>query len=148
MYDGQIGRWMVIDPKSDKYFEWSCYNYVKNNPLNTIDPNGKEVKGANEKSQQQVLQYLNTLLGKDNGFSFKDGKLGYDKASDKGAANRGADAKDIVNGILEVIKSDKKVYVAVLDDEKDKTTIKEKSTFGFPVDNPVEISNNFFLSPL
>jgi hypothetical protein len=31
-----------VDPKADKYFGWTPYNYVANNPIKLIDPNGKE----------------------------------------------------------------------------------------------------------
>jgi RHS repeat-associated protein len=40
MYDPVIGRWGVVDPMSSER-EWlSTYNYVQNNPLNRIDPDG------------------------------------------------------------------------------------------------------------
>lgn len=43
IYDGRIGRWFSLDPKSQKYPEWTPYNYVINNPVNVIDPDGEDV---------------------------------------------------------------------------------------------------------
>lgn len=43
MYDNQIGRWRVVDPLAAKYFSWSPYHDVYNNPLKYVDPNGKEI---------------------------------------------------------------------------------------------------------
>ncbi|GGH76703.1 RHS repeat-associated protein [Filimonas zeae] len=42
MYDVQVGRWNVIDPKSEKYNSISTYQYCMNNPLLYIDPDGRD----------------------------------------------------------------------------------------------------------
>src|SRR4051812_36593717 len=42
MYDNQIGRWHVIDDKSEKYLNSSPHNYVDNNPISRKDVNGHD----------------------------------------------------------------------------------------------------------
>ena len=41
-YDAAIGRFTTMDPMTEKYYEWSPYAYCKNNPINRIDPDGKD----------------------------------------------------------------------------------------------------------
>ncbi len=39
--DPQLGRFWGVDPKTDKLPEWSPFNYTLNNPISTVDPDGK-----------------------------------------------------------------------------------------------------------
>ncbi|MBI2420250.1 MAG: RHS repeat-associated core domain-containing protein [Ignavibacteriales bacterium] len=45
-YDSELGRWLNVDPLADKYPEWSGYNYCMNNPVNVIDPDGRDSVSA------------------------------------------------------------------------------------------------------
>ncbi|QOJ29219.1 MAG: RHS repeat-associated core domain-containing protein [Ignavibacteriales bacterium] len=60
-YDSDLGRWMTVDPLADKYPGWSPYNYVMGNPLNSYDPDGRDVivllapKGANRAGHSAIL---------------------------------------------------------------------------------------------
>lgn len=42
-YDAALGRWHAVDPMAEKYYEITPYGYCLNNPLNRIDPDGKQV---------------------------------------------------------------------------------------------------------
>ena len=42
MYDRGLGKWFGCDPLSEKYYNISSYTYTFNNPINVIDPDGRE----------------------------------------------------------------------------------------------------------
>lgn len=58
-YDPALARWHSIDPLADKYSSLSPYNYVANNPLKFVDPDGKKIVLAG--TQAQMQQSLATL---------------------------------------------------------------------------------------
>jgi len=41
--ESTTGRFTSVDPLAEKYYSWSPYAYVGNNPLKFIDPTGEEV---------------------------------------------------------------------------------------------------------
>jgi hypothetical protein len=48
-FDGGMGRFLAVDPKSHKSLAWSAYGYAGGNPLKYIDPDGQEVRAFTEK---------------------------------------------------------------------------------------------------
>nr|WP_317174650.1 RHS repeat-associated core domain-containing protein [Flavobacterium sp. IMCC34852] len=46
-YDPKISIWYSVDPLAEKYQDMSPYNYCMQNPLNVIDPDGREVVWLN-----------------------------------------------------------------------------------------------------
>jgi len=80
-YDSAVGRWNSVDPLAETYPSHSPYNYVLNNPLIHVDPDGRSVW---------------TKLGK---AVYKVGKTVYKKGA--GALKEGATYADAVSGIID-----------------------------------------------
>ncbi|MBI2420252.1 MAG: RHS repeat-associated core domain-containing protein [Ignavibacteriales bacterium] len=110
-YDSEIGRWLNVDPLADKYPGWSPYNYCMNNPVNSVDPDGRKVVDSKNKEISIVRQ--------------KDGTLKFGKNATS-AVKRicNALAMTKTGGLMldQVVKSKIKVHL----DISDKTVIRKE----------------------
>jgi len=112
MYDADLGRFWSVDPLAKKFASLSPYAFVANNPLNYIDPDGRDIvvlndpKGANGAGHQAVL--------------VSDGKGGWNYVSKdafKGAIPYGAKPVVTVQNFKSIEEFAKSSHNLVQDDQ-------------------------------
>jgi RHS repeat-associated protein len=62
-YDQQIGRWQSIDPLSGKRLCWSPYNFCGDDPINHMDPDGRDWKISASFDKKQQLHINISFTG-------------------------------------------------------------------------------------
>lgn len=68
-------RWYSVDPLADKFTSYSPYNFVENNPINKVDPDGRESQSTHTDKNGKVLKVID------------DGDLGIYKHDDAKTAS-------------------------------------------------------------
>ena len=63
LLDVRAGRWLSLDPKASKYPSLSPYAFVGNNPLNAIDPDGRDIVVLNYGYTPDPQHWNNHLVG-------------------------------------------------------------------------------------
>ena len=61
MLDGKLGRWMTMDPKTEKYYSMTPYGYCGNNPVSNIDRFGMDYWSTND--PDQIGAFFDALNG-------------------------------------------------------------------------------------
>jgi RHS repeat-associated protein len=89
-YDPALARWHTSDPRAEKYFSWSPYNYGANNPILFIDPKGDTIIVNNQ-------GYINRNDKTDN-FVYMQGKNG--KLTSIGELGKTINANTIYKNLL------------------------------------------------
>jgi len=96
-YDGDVGRFLSLDPHARDYPSLSDYSYVAGMVVNAIDPDGKDIIITNS--------YISTETGERKYFSvmYRDGMLYKD--GEEYTAQEGGYIEQVQNELIELEKS-------------------------------------------
>ncbi len=76
-----VSRWISPDPLEHEYVSWSPYNFVVNNPIRSIDPDGRDVIVLNNPKGASGYGHMAILVGNNKtGWTFIS-KEGRDKTA-------------------------------------------------------------------
>lgn len=119
-YNPVTARWDRVDPLAEKYYSVSPYNYCNNNPVNSVDPDGRDVcvltapKGAGNLGHMAILiQRPNKdgvkqwFLYSKNGTSENKGFSGHSDKDDIKKGVKGNNSEIGFNTVEEFLQSDK-----------------------------------------
>lgn len=62
-YDPVIGRFTTVDPSAESYHAITPYGYVNNNPVNSIDPDGRDLIVLQAPNDAGGLGHAAVLIG-------------------------------------------------------------------------------------
>jgi RHS repeat-associated protein len=79
-YDPATARWGQIDPLADSYASMSPYNYVANNPISFIDPDGMQIEPVYSKGGGTDGRDLVTINVTGKIINFSDNNVNMSKA--------------------------------------------------------------------
>lgn len=60
--DPALGRWLSVDPLASDYPSLSPYNYVENDPINLIDPDGRISCEPDDPCPELIVRAVTTIL--------------------------------------------------------------------------------------
>ncbi len=69
--NSSASRWLSVDPLAFLYFSYSPYNFVLNNPIKNVDPDGRLVIGATKDDAAKFHSDLNAMLKDDKYEQFR-----------------------------------------------------------------------------
>jgi RHS repeat-associated protein len=109
MYDNQLMRWHTLDPHADRYAPLSPYSAFADNPINIMDPNGKDIIGETKDDAKKFKEDIYKVLADkkfDNVRVLIDIKGRTFKHIDKEALTKALDGVEL--------SADEKAYVDVV----------------------------------
>ena len=82
MYNPALSRFTAMDPLTEKYYSFSPYAYCANNPVNLVDPEGKDWYAYQDDEGNMKYRYVEGQLSEKEINEGRYTKMGYTFSSD------------------------------------------------------------------
>lgn len=127
-YDADYGRFLSLDPLAAEFPSWSPYNYVLDNPIVLIDPDGRmptggEQDGGDEKKSGSATNTETVSATKDGGDKKKDMSAGAyimgglkqaGRVTPFGLYDEAVNAEDNVQGLVNMAMMEGDAYARMI----------------------------------
>ncbi len=144
-YNPKWSIWLSVDPLTEKFYDVSPYAYTLNNPINYIDPDGRDVIGATGKDSDKVVNDIKTTFADKRFSDFrnlikrKKGFLGIGKSKklakidqavfDKASSNLKDDDLAAVTSVFNSINSENEMVFEFISSASQKLSSKGNSNY-------------------
>ncbi len=134
-YNPRVSQWLSVDPLALKYPNISPYVYVANNPINAIDPDGRDIiflEGFNPQVRAKIILELSRITGLKL-FVNLEGKLDYLRGENDSHKVASKTARGL---LLTAIESETRHFeMTSIENHKDGSFAEEKIIRGMGRDN-------------
>ena len=110
-YDPVVGRWFAPDPLAEKYYSISPYAFCNNNPVNFVDPDGRDIRVANQYQKQFIADLSAIFADKTEAFSFEGDKLLLNVSKRDFMSGLNRDQKVLFKGLFKALSDETKTSI-------------------------------------
>lgn len=138
-YDPIVPSWHTVDPMAEKYYDVSPYAYCGNNPVNAVDPDGKEIVIAGSRQQRIFILTQMQKLSNDKLGVMQNGKVVIMRHGTKNTAKNLSIGTSLISNI---INNDHTMTITLGERNREKSEYRLDAINGKGSNSAIEYNNH------